>query len=303
MSIAVSQQISLFLSQIESRRFNEANIRVLESFLASNDFKSLDGVARALKQFMRKESLCIIQEIAGKSTEHKLLIVDFLVRVFALIGDTEDDVDDTTNAYSERGSDALNHSCLALRYEALLMREQKATSDQGLLVSYSEWLTFAEHSLENGFCSIAKKACEKALLCFEMNIVIDPGKDDFVIEKIKKLKDIAVISASSRSVQAQAAEYFKKKTILQTSQESYISVEAKSSGSTLFRNGIKRRHRRQLDEHRHLEQNEEASGDVPNICAGMILLRSITILEVTNLIKRSIALSIWNFQYNREQMQ
>ncbi|XP_070003858.1 uncharacterized protein [Nicotiana sylvestris] len=199
MSIAVSQQISLFLSQIESRRFNEANIRVLESFLASNDFKSLDGVARALKQFMRKESLCIIQEIAGKSTEHKLLIVDFLVRVFALIGDTEDDVDDTTNAYSERGSDALNHSCLALRYEALLMREQKATSDQGLLVSYSEWLTFAEHSLENGFCSIAKKACEKALLCFEMNIVIDPGKDDFVIEKIKKLKDIAVISASSRS--------------------------------------------------------------------------------------------------------
>ncbi|XP_070003857.1 uncharacterized protein [Nicotiana sylvestris] len=180
MSIAVSQQISLFLSQIESRRFNEANIRVLESFLASNDFKSLDGVARALKQFMRKESLCIIQEIAGKSTEHKLLIVDFLVRVFALIGDTE--------------------SCLALRYEALLMREQKATSDQGLLVSYSEWLTFAEHSLENGFCSIAKKACEKALLCFEMNIVIDPGKDDFVIEKIKKLKDIAVISASSRSV-------------------------------------------------------------------------------------------------------
>nr|XP_016495490.1 PREDICTED: uncharacterized protein LOC107814565 isoform X2 [Nicotiana tabacum] len=283
MSIAVSQQISLFLSQIESRRFNEANIRVLESFLASNDFKSLDGVARALKQFMRKESLCIIQEIAGKSTEHKLLIVDFLVRVFALIGDTE--------------------SCLALRYEALLMREQKATSDQGLLVSYSEWLTFAEHSLENGFCSIAKKACEKALLCFEMNIVIDPGKDDFVIEKIKKLKDIAVISASSRSVQAQAAEYFKKKTILQTSQESYISVEAKSSGSTLFRNGIKRRHRRQLDEHRHLEQNEEASGDVPNICAGMILLRSITILEVTNLIKRSIALSIWNFQYNREQMQ
>ncbi|XP_033508346.1 protein DOUBLE-STRAND BREAK FORMATION isoform X4 [Nicotiana tomentosiformis] len=183
MSIAVSQQISLFQSQIESRRFNEGTIRVLESFLASNDFKYLDGVVRALKQFVRNESLCIIQEIAGKSTEHKLLIVDFLVRVFALIGDTE--------------------SCLALRYEALLMREQKATNDQRLLVSYSEWLTFAEHSLENGFCSIAKKACEKALLCFEMNIVVDPGKDDFVIEKIKKLRDVAVISASSRSVECQ----------------------------------------------------------------------------------------------------
>lgn len=70
-------------------RFNEGTIRVLESFLASNDFKYLDGVVRALKQFVRNESLCIIQEIAGKSTEHKLLIVDFLVRVFALIGDTE----------------------------------------------------------------------------------------------------------------------------------------------------------------------------------------------------------------------
>lgn len=42
------------------------------------------------------------------------------------------------------------------------------------------------------------QACEKALLCFEMNIIDDPA-NDFVIEKIKKLKDVAVISASSKS--------------------------------------------------------------------------------------------------------
>ncbi|KAF3644820.1 putative U2 small nuclear ribonucleoprotein B''-like [Capsicum annuum] len=155
-------------------------------------------------------------------------------------------------------------SCLALRYEALLMREQKASCDQRFLVSYSEWLTFAEHSLESGYCSVAKKACEKALLCFEMNIIDDPA-NDFVIEKIKKLKDVAVISASSKSVQAQAAAYFNNKSIQQSSQGSYISVEPKSSGSTLFKDGIKRRHKRQLDEYRHLKLDKITSGGAQNI--------------------------------------
>ncbi|KAK4376124.1 hypothetical protein RND71_006801 [Anisodus tanguticus] len=257
----MSQQISLFRSQIESRRFDEGTLRVLEFVLASNDFKSLDGVVSTLKQFMRHEYLRIIQEIAGKSAEHKLLIVDFLVRTFALIGDTE-------GLSKTVALPTKVESCLALRYEALLMREQKATSDQWLLVSYSEWLTFAEHSLESGYCSIAKKACEKALLCFEMNVVDDSGTNDFLIEKIKKLKDVAVISASSKSVQAQAAEYFKNKNILQNSQGSYISVEAKSSGSTLFRDGIKRRHRRQLDEYRHLKLDGITFGEVQNILVG-----------------------------------
>jgi len=48
-------------------------------------------------------------------------------------------------------------SCLALRYEALHMRELKSTSCQWLEVSYLEWLNFAEHSLDNGFYSIAGK--------------------------------------------------------------------------------------------------------------------------------------------------
>ncbi|XP_049408963.1 U2 small nuclear ribonucleoprotein B''-like [Solanum stenotomum] len=89
MSTAVSQQMSLFRFQVESRRLDEGTLRILESVLAWDDYESLEGVVCTLKQFMRHESLRIIEEIAGKAAEHKLLIVDFLVRVFALIGDTE----------------------------------------------------------------------------------------------------------------------------------------------------------------------------------------------------------------------
>lgn len=48
-------------------------------------------------------------------------------------------------------------SCLALRYEALVMRDEKATAHPELQVACTEWLTFAEHSLENGFYSITNQ--------------------------------------------------------------------------------------------------------------------------------------------------
>ncbi|RVW56884.1 hypothetical protein CK203_078495 [Vitis vinifera] len=48
-------------------------------------------------------------------------------------------------------------SCLALRYEALVLRELKSTSYQWLQVSHIEWLTFAEQALDNGFYSVAAK--------------------------------------------------------------------------------------------------------------------------------------------------
>lgn len=69
-------------------------------------------------------------------------------------------------------------------------------------------------------------------------------------------------------VQAQAATYFKNKNIQQNSQGSYVPVEAKSSGSTLFRDGIKRRHRRQLDEYRHLKLSGITDGNMQNILVG-----------------------------------
>lgn len=48
-------------------------------------------------------------------------------------------------------------SCLVLRYEALLLRELHAAGDPQLYVSYREWVTFAEHALENRFYAIARK--------------------------------------------------------------------------------------------------------------------------------------------------
>lgn len=42
-----------------------------------------------LREFIRSESLAVIREISDRNTEHKILILDFLVRAFALAGDVE----------------------------------------------------------------------------------------------------------------------------------------------------------------------------------------------------------------------
>lgn len=62
-------------------------------------------------------------------------------------------------------------SCLALRYEALLLRDFKSSSHQWLKVSYTEWLNFAEQSLDHGFHSVARKVC-LACKCFDQVHVI-----------------------------------------------------------------------------------------------------------------------------------
>lgn len=50
-------------------------------------------------------------------------------------------------------------SCLALRYEALVMRELKSStaSCQWLQVSPVEWLNFVEDAMHNGFHAVAEK--------------------------------------------------------------------------------------------------------------------------------------------------
>ncbi|KAA8549460.1 hypothetical protein F0562_001144 [Nyssa sinensis] len=208
MTERVAQQISLFRSQIENRRFDDGTLRILESVLVCKNFKSLLEVQSGLREFMRDECLCVIHGIADKSVEHKLYILDFFVRAFALVGDVE--------------------SCLALRYEALILRELKSMSNQWLKVSYREWLTFAEHSLENGFYSIARKACENALSCFQMNGV-HHGTYDFsdvqIINKIKRFKDFTTASGASQSVQAQAVEYLEKKTAEKSTKHSLHAAD------------------------------------------------------------------------------
>ncbi|KAK1354460.1 protein DOUBLE-STRAND BREAK FORMATION [Heracleum sosnowskyi] len=234
MSDKIADQISLFRAQITNRKFDDETLRILDSVLVAKDVRSLLQVRSQLKEFLRCESLRIIREIVEKAVDHKLLIIDFLVRAFALSGDVE--------------------SCLALRYEALVMREMKSSSNPWLHVSYGEWFTFAEHCLDNRFYSIAIKASEKALTCIQMKTEIQPPTNDHiekeqVIEKIKRLNSVAVISDASQSVQAQAAAYLKKKILGHKRKISPICKEKTLSASSLFRSGIRKRNRRKLQEH------------------------------------------------------
>ncbi|KAG5254003.1 protein DOUBLE-STRAND BREAK FORMATION [Salix suchowensis] len=223
-------QISLFRSQITTRRFNDESLRILESLLVFKDVKSQAETRSDLKQFLRFESLSV-----SKKSNIKQFIRSF--------------------PFS-------NSSCLALKYEALLFRDVKSTSDQSLHVSYLEWLNFAQHLLDQGFYSIATQACEKALACFQKKDVADAKTGDFidnarVTEYIKRLKDRAMKSAASGSVQAQAAEYLKRRIVEKSRICSSFRTETKSAASTLFRNGIKKRHARELRKHQSLQQSIE----------------------------------------------
>ncbi|XP_021810584.1 uncharacterized protein LOC110753908 isoform X1 [Prunus avium] len=189
----------IFQSLVLNRRFDDATLRVLESALVSKNVKSSIEVRSGLRQFLRSESLSVLREISEKSAGEKLLVLEFLVRSFALVGDVE--------------------SCLALRYEALLLRDLKSATNPWLQVPYTEWLNFAHQSKDCGFYSVAGRACENALVCFKRKCAEDPKTDEVyltkkstedakadgvfenvqVIEQIKRLKDCAMASASSHS--------------------------------------------------------------------------------------------------------
>ncbi|CAH1434535.1 unnamed protein product [Lactuca virosa] len=236
-SEVVSQQISLFRSLIQTRRFDDGTLRILESVLISRDVKLMLDVRRILRDFMRHESLCVLSEFKEKSVDHNLLIIDFFVHAFTFIGDLE--------------------SCLSLRYEALILRELKSATDHQLHVSYGEWFTFAEHAFENRFYAIARKACEKALACFQTNEVLKTKETDALsdmeaIIKVKRLKDLAMIRAASQSVQAQGVEYLKRKTAECDNISMPVIKEKRHSASILFRNGIKKHNTRKLQQLRRL---------------------------------------------------
>ncbi|KAJ4840489.1 hypothetical protein Tsubulata_000411 [Turnera subulata] len=232
-------QISLFRSRITTRRFDDETLRILETVLVSRDVKSLVESRSSLRNFMRSESLFVIREIADKSVQEKLSVLQFFVRAFALLGDIE--------------------SCLALKYEALLLREFKAPSYLWLQVTHTEWLNFAQHALDNGFFSIAIKAFDNSLLCLQNNVVGDTETGEFlesaqIIENVKRLKDNATKFAASRSVQAQAAEYLERKTVETSKIPPSFSKETQTVASAMFRNGIKKRHERQLRQRQSMQQ-------------------------------------------------
>ncbi|RZC78118.1 hypothetical protein C5167_002283 [Papaver somniferum] len=227
MSNKMHDRISFFRSQLQNRRFGEETLGILESILVSKDVNSLLEIRSILKEFLRSEAVLVFQDILEKPVEEKLFILDFFVRAFALSGDVE--------------------SCLALKYEALVIRDQKCVNQEDYQVTYEEWLTFAEDSLKNGFYSIAVKGFENALLRVQPNNVTLRGEDFFshaqVAEKIKKLKDVAVASVASHSVRAQSAEHMKRKIIQKNDQ---IIPRDTQLASSLFRNGIKKRNMQKL---------------------------------------------------------
>nr|KAJ0185885.1 hypothetical protein LSAT_V11C900462520 [Lactuca sativa] len=250
-SEVVSQQISLFRSLIQTRRFDDGTLRILESVLISRDVKLMLDVRRSLRDFMRHESLCVLSEFKEKSVDHNLLIIEFFVHAFAFIGDLEADFLKFICVHWYK------LSCLSLRYEALILRELKSATDHQLHVSYGEWLTFAEHAFENRFYAISRKACEKALACFQTNDVLKPKETDALsdieaIRKVKRLKDLAMIRVASQSVQAQGVKYLKRKTAECDNISMPVIKEKRHSASILFRNGIKKHNTRKLQQLRRL---------------------------------------------------
>ncbi|KAL6204354.1 hypothetical protein ACLB2K_021622 [Fragaria x ananassa] len=241
-----------FRSLVLNRRFGDETLRVLESILVSKDVKSSMEVRSGLMQFMRSESLSVLREISEKNVADKLLVLEFLVRTFALVGDVE--------------------SCLALRYEALVLRDLKSTAQQWLKVPHLEWLNFAQQLLDNGFYSIAAKACENALrslkgksseqstadgvhlerISTEYPKTDEVLENEQVMEKIKRLKECAMSSASSHSVQTQTADYMKKRLKQKSMVSSPVLKKTTCVASTLFRNGIKMQNQRKLNESRSL---------------------------------------------------
>ncbi|OMO82912.1 hypothetical protein CCACVL1_11690 [Corchorus capsularis] len=228
----VAQQISLFRSQIENKRFNDDSLRILESVLASKHVNLLFQTRSSLKELIRSESLSAIRQIAAKTVDQQLSVLEFFVRASAITGDIE--------------------NCLALRYEALILREHKSTIHEWLQVSHLEWLNFAEQSLENGFFAIAGKACDYALSSMRRNKVAESKTEEslekiqVLTEKIINLKNSALKLASSTSVQAQTAEYLIKKTREKSKVESPISKRARCVATTMYRNGIKKHNERRL---------------------------------------------------------
>ncbi|KAF2549626.1 hypothetical protein F2Q70_00019539 [Brassica cretica] len=212
-------------------RFDEESLRILELSLVATNLKSFSDLRSRLRDFMRSESSVIFSELAGESVVAKLSVLEFFARAFALIGDTE--------------------SCLAIKYEALTLREIKSTSCLWLRVSHSEWTSFAVQSMEHGFPSIARMASENALLGLKRDSLIEPTSEEYsetldAAESVRRLRDSAASLTSSHSVQAQGAEYLRSKELRILSRQTRPMKNLDSTGSNLFREGINKRNERML---------------------------------------------------------
>ena len=71
------------------RRFNHDSLRILESILFSKDVKLLFQLRSSLKEFIRSESVSVILQIAVKTVDQHLSVLEFFFQAFAIIGDIE----------------------------------------------------------------------------------------------------------------------------------------------------------------------------------------------------------------------
>lgn len=70
-------------------RICNQTLQILESLLASKDVKSLIETRSILKSLLRSEALFVLREIAEKSIDSTIPVVEFFINAFALVGDVE----------------------------------------------------------------------------------------------------------------------------------------------------------------------------------------------------------------------
>ncbi|KAE8809876.1 hypothetical protein D1007_13468 [Hordeum vulgare] len=177
--------LSLFASRLSHHRFGDEELRVLEAALSTGgDVAALLSTRSAARKLLRESVAGACAAAAVEGDGARLSVADFFARAFALAGDVE--------------------SCLAMRYEALVLREAKYSDDLQLHVFHEEWLTFAHDSLDNGFYTIASKAFASAL------VHIHPSHLNATNATLKKNKvnDIRGLQTLAKSLSAQRSGQF-----------------------------------------------------------------------------------------------
>ncbi|KAL6597314.1 hypothetical protein ACP70R_046754 [Stipagrostis hirtigluma subsp. patula] len=241
---AAPDVLSLFASRLSHRRFGGDELRVLEAALsAGGDVPALLATRLAARRLLRASVAEAFAAPGPVGEDGRMLAVaDFFARAFALVGDVE--------------------SCLAMRYEALVLRDAKYSDDLHFQVSREEWSTFAKDSLDNGFYTIASKAFANALAHLRPSHPGHLDSTNLIEEKdntnyIAGLQNLAKSLSAQHSVQTQSAEYMKRRASSGHQKCNLQSGKPKLTGVSMFRLGIKTRNMKKL-----LHSRERNSGEI-----------------------------------------
>ncbi|XP_066354310.1 protein DOUBLE-STRAND BREAK FORMATION-like [Miscanthus floridulus] len=242
---ATPSALALFASCLSYRRFGDEDLRVLEAALSTGaDVPALLATRSAAQSLLQASAAEAFACTAMGSVldSGSSLVADFFARAFALVGDVE--------------------SCLAMRYEALLLRDAKCCNDLHLQVSHQEWFTFAKDSLDNGFYAIASKAFANALAHIHPShpghlVSANPIEEKDKINDITGLQNLAKSLSAQHSVQTQSAEYMKRRASGVHEKCNLQSGKPKLTEISMFRLGIKTRNIKKL-----LRSQERNLGDL-----------------------------------------